>query len=86
MDELEKVERLRKKADVSYEEAKQALEECGWDLLDAIVYLEKQGRVKEPKSTSYTTQYEESEKIEEAASSTQKNRGGFSETLNSFFS
>ena len=29
MDELEKVERLRKKADVSYEEAKQALEECG---------------------------------------------------------
>ncbi len=86
MDELEKVERLRKKADVSYEEAKQALEECGWDLLDAIVLLEKQGRVKEPKNTSYTTQYEEPEKIEEAASSTQKNRGGFSETLNSFFS
>ena len=40
MDELEKVERLRKKADVSYEEAKQALEECGWDLLDAMVLLE----------------------------------------------
>ena len=59
MDDLEKVERLRERADVSYEEAKKALEECNGDLLDAMVYLEKQGKVKKPGKTSYTTQYEE---------------------------
>lgn len=87
MDELEKVERLREKADVTYEEAKQALEQCGWDLLDAMVYLEKQGKVKKPEKTSYSTQYEESEKIEEAAKKTEKTKkgNGFVESLNRFF-
>lgn len=43
---LEQVERLREKANVSYDEAKAALEACNNDLLDAIIYLEKQGKVK----------------------------------------
>ena len=38
MEQLEKVEKLRERADVSYEEAKEALEACDWDLLDAMVY------------------------------------------------
>lgn len=84
MDELEKVERLREKAQVSYEEAKNALEECGGDLLEAMVYLEKQGKVKQPEQTSYTTQYEEPEKIEQAAQETKSN-GGFLDMLNRFF-
>ncbi len=84
MDELEKVERLREKAEVSYEEAKKALEECGGDLLEAMVYLEKQGKVKQPEQTSYTTQYEEPEKIEQAAQET-KSSGGFLDMLNRFF-
>ena len=37
MEQLEKVEKLRERADVSYEEAKEALEDCDWDLLDAMV-------------------------------------------------
>lgn len=82
MDDLEKVERLREKADVSYEEAKKALEECGGDLLDAMVYLEKQGKVKKPGRSSYTTQYEEP-KIEEAAK-TGKTSGGITDMLNRF--
>ena len=48
MDQLEKVEKLREKTGVSYEDAKNALEACGYDLLDAIVYLEKLGKVKAP--------------------------------------
>lgn len=40
MDNFEKVEKLREKANVSYEEAKQALENCNWDILDAMIYLE----------------------------------------------
>lgn len=42
---LEQVERLREKADVSYEEAKAVLEEAGGSLLDALILLEKRGKV-----------------------------------------
>ena len=44
MTELEKVEKLREKADVSFAEAKEALDNSGGDILDALIYLEKQGR------------------------------------------
>ena len=56
MDELEKVEKLRERANVSYEEAKEALEKSNGDLLDAIVYLERQGKVKAPEQTTYSTE------------------------------
>ncbi|MDO4345654.1 MAG: hypothetical protein Q4C50_12740 [Eubacteriales bacterium] len=59
MEQLEKVEKLRERANVSYEEAKEALEACGWDLLDAMVYLEKSGKAKAPAQESYSTSYEE---------------------------
>lgn len=55
MDNLEKVEKLREKAGVTYEEAKQALEACEYDVLDALIYLEKLGKVKAPETGSYTT-------------------------------
>lgn len=45
MENLEKVEKLRKKADISYEEAKEILEECDWDLLDAVIKLESMGKL-----------------------------------------
>lgn len=44
MDEFEKVEKLRQRANVSYEEAKEALNASNGDLLDAMIYLEKQGK------------------------------------------
>lgn len=54
---LEQVEKLREKANVSFEEAKTALEACNDDLLDAIIYLEKQGRVTPPTGGgSYSSQ------------------------------
>ncbi len=84
MDELEKVERLRERANVTYEEAKKALEECSWDLLDAMVYLEKQGKVKKPGTGNYSTQYEEPEEIREAADR-KKSSGGITDMLNRFF-
>ena len=55
MDKLEKVEKLREKVGVTYEDAKEALEANEYDMLDAIVYLEKAGKIKEQKSTSYET-------------------------------
>ena len=47
MTNYEMVELLRQKANVSYEEAKAALEASDWDLLDAIVLLEREGKVPE---------------------------------------
>lgn len=45
---LEQVEKLREKANVTYNEAKAALEACGDDLLDAVIYLERQGKINAP--------------------------------------
>lgn len=59
MDHFELVEKLREKANVSYEEAKAALEASDWDLLDALVLLENEGKVKREKPASYSTAKEE---------------------------
>lgn len=53
MDHYEMVEKLREKANVSYEEAKAALEAADWNLLDALVLLENQGKVSG--GTDYST-------------------------------
>lgn len=47
---LEQVEKLRERANVTYDEAKAALEATGDDMLDALIYLEKQGKVSTPDS------------------------------------
>lgn len=45
---MEQVESLRVYADVTYEEAKEALEACNGDLLEAVIYLEKLGKMATP--------------------------------------
>ena len=44
---LEQVEKLRTHANVSYEDARAALEATGGDMLEAIIRLEKEGRSEE---------------------------------------
>lgn len=56
MENYEKVEKLRERANVTYEEAKEALEQNCWDILDAMIYLEKNGRTSRPEQASYSTQ------------------------------
>lgn len=63
MEPFEKVEKLRERADVTYEEAKEALEASNWDLLDAMVYLEKNGKTKAPEKETYSTSYEDQEQF-----------------------
>ena len=58
MNEFEKVEKLREKANVTYEEAREALNQANGDLLDAMVILEQQGKVKSPEQSVYTTTQE----------------------------
>ena len=58
MTNFEMVELLRQKADITYEEAKTALELANWDLLDAMLVLEREGKVS-GKGGSYSTRDEE---------------------------
>lgn len=50
MTRLEMVEKIREKTGVTYEEAREALEKANWDMLDAIVSVEK---VKSPQGAQY---------------------------------
>lgn len=58
MTNFEMAEALREKAGVSYEEASAALEKSNWDLLEAMLLLEREGKVP-PSSCSYSTRIEE---------------------------
>ena len=71
MDRMESVELLREKAGVSYEEAKKALEESGWDILDAIIMLERQGKLS-GKENKQAEQMVEEEKVSEEKASVGK--------------
>lgn len=84
MDKLEKVEKLRERADVSYEEARQALEENGWDLLDAMVALEKSGKTENPGQQQYSTSYDQQEEyipVKAKVEEQEKKQPGFGQSL-----
>lgn len=50
---LEQVEKLREKANITYEEAKAALEKTNGDILEAIINLEKEQRIPAPEGGGY---------------------------------
>ncbi|MEL7622790.1 MAG: DUF4342 domain-containing protein [Clostridiales bacterium] len=52
---LDQVEKLRERANVSYEDAKEALEVTEGDLLEAVIFLERQGKISGPGLHSYNT-------------------------------
>lgn len=88
MDNLEKVEKIREKTGVSYEDAKNALEASEYDILDAIVYLEKLGKVKAPKLERYSTDAGQvSSEFERAQSAYEDScrKGTFGESVDRFF-
>ncbi|AKL94188.1 transcriptional regulator [Clostridium aceticum] len=53
--DLETVDLLRKRANVSYEEAKKALEESNGDLVEALIFLEKANKTKPEKNCEAET-------------------------------
>lgn len=55
---LEMVERLKEKADVSYAQAKEALEYSGGNLLDALIYLEEKGAIPRDEGAYFSTKGE----------------------------
>ena len=71
MDRLEKVELVREKCGVSYEEARDALEACGYDVLDAIVKLEREGKTA-AQTARYATESERRHEVSPAMQVAQK--------------
>ncbi len=55
MDMFEKVDKLRERANVSYEEAKDALERSNEDILDAMILLEREGKTRKEGGECYST-------------------------------
>jgi len=43
---IEQIDLLRKRAKVGYKEAKEALEKCNGDIVEALAYLEDQNKIK----------------------------------------
>ncbi len=86
---MEHVEKLREKANVSYAEAKAALDACGDDLLEALLYLERQGKVNPPEHGGfYSSESEQKEKqsgTTETAHSSEPAGESFSELMGRFF-
>ena len=48
MEKKEMIKKLMEKVNVSENEAKEALDTCHWDILDAILYLEENKVIKAP--------------------------------------
>lgn len=55
MEKIELIEKLKSKTNISAEEAKDALEKNDWDILDALVYLGKNGTIDSSGIGSYNT-------------------------------
>lgn len=89
---LEQVEELRRRANISYEEAKAALEETNGDILEAIVNLEKHNRIQAPKGGGYynsrNTQQDERKNCQDKnfkRESGKTNNASFGELTGRFF-
>ena len=83
MEKLEKVELVREKTGVSYQDARDALEACDYDVLDAIIWLEGKGMAdtttatyETTSTTTQTTSFEMREAQEEYQRTSKKTKVG----------
>jgi len=56
---LEKVDKVKQRTGVSYADAKKALENCGGNVLNSIIYLEKNEKVKSGDGTENINEFKE---------------------------
>ena len=63
MNSMEMIEKLREYANVTYEEAKAALDEANGDLLEAVILLERQGKTKKPEQSQSIHKIKEEEQL-----------------------
>lgn len=83
MERNEMIKVLMEKTKVSHEEAEEALQECDFDLLDAIIYLERKGKVENNQTNIIIEAAEESkeENKKENEGKHKKKCGGIGEVI-----
>lgn len=73
MENLKLIDKLKNETNISYEDAKIALEQSSWDILDAVLYLEENEKIKKPSvSIFYTNENKEKYKYDEIVKSGDK--------------
>lgn len=88
---LEQVEKLREYANISYDEAKTALENADGDILQALIELEQQGKVKAPEGGQYHTASvavsgsTQKEEKKDEPSGCGRNKSAFKQNMGRFF-
>ncbi|WP_010296745.1 hypothetical protein [Clostridium senegalense] len=92
MEKNEMIEIIIKKANVTREEATEALEKCNWDVIDSIIYLEKNGKIKSNTIENATIIEVKEEEQEDHREDKKKNRkkheeryGGIGEVVGRVF-
>jgi len=83
MERNEMIKVLMEKAKVSHEEAEEALQECDFDLLDSIIYLERKGKVENNETNTIIEEAEvsEEENKKESDGNHKKKCGGIGEVI-----
>ena len=85
MERNEMIKKLMEKAYVTNEEAQEVLEKCNWDLLDAIIYLERSRKVENNDTTTIIEIKEEYQKKEDNTKKKEENYGGIGEVIGRIF-
>lgn len=86
MERNEMVEILIEKAKVSYEEAKESLEKCNWDMLDAVIYLERKRKLENNVTIIEVEENKEEEnKNNKKYEKHEKKSGGIGEIISRIF-
>ena len=85
MERNEMIEVLMGKANVSREEAQEVLEICNWDLLDAIIYLERRGKVENNETATIIEVKEEEQEKKEDHKKNEEKFGGIGEVIGRMF-
>ena len=85
MERNEMIKKLMEKAYVTNEEAQEVLEKCNWDLLDAIIYLERNGKVENNETTTIIEVKEEEQKKEDYSKKKDESYGGIAEVIGRIF-
>ena len=64
MERNEMIEIIIAKANITNEEAIEVLEKCNWDVVDAIIHLERSGKIENNETTTIIEVKEEDQKQE----------------------
>jgi hypothetical protein len=83
MERNEMIKILMEKAKISYEEAEKVLIQCDWDLLDSIIYLERNGKIENDATNTIITVENENKK--ESEEKEKMKSGGIGEIFGRIF-